>query len=333
MTTYTTTVKQRLRDDIRFIDDHLDSAREHMTAGNKAEAWSLLDGLLEYYDFKNHFPDIFVNEDEVVRFLDMYEALRAIDDIIEIDATGILAGGGPPEWRPNRTREQILERLLAFLARIEAWLGLGWFDPDGEIAESLRVLREKVEAFIIFFENFAGQPVWGPVIDVREAKKLLLRALSENLPFAEIYELLMTMDRDLTYLVFQFRLHLDRVTPEMVASLIAEIARKKHAILAIINATRADDASAPLPPPENENGPVQPPPGWDDLQPFPPSGYAFFGGSILPIQASRRTGENVGVNVVKAGNSRIIVAGLFGVVVGAIAASILFILFSSNCPH
>src|SRR5687767_3996171 len=76
MTTYTTELKQKLRDDIRFIDDQLDAARRHMANGNKAEAWSILDGLLEYYDFKNHFPDIFINENESMRFMYVRGAAR-----------------------------------------------------------------------------------------------------------------------------------------------------------------------------------------------------------------------------------------------------------------
>jgi hypothetical protein len=327
MTTYTNELKQKLRDDITFIDSQLDLARENMAKGDKAEAMSLLDGLLDYYDFKKHFPHIFVKEGEYLEFKNFYEALRTIDDIIEIDAIQILTGRPPLEWRPGFTRQEILRWLQGLLAQIDAWIKLDWFEGD-EIRESLRVLKKKIEAFIRFFENYAGGYLWGPVLDVQDAKKRLWRSLSENLPFAEIYDLLMTMDRDLRSLVFRFRLHIDELTPESVARTIAEIVQMKHAILAIINATRADDEI--LPPPEGEEPPRQPPPGWDDLQPFPPAGYAFFGGSIVPIQASRRTGESI--NVARAGNSRIIMAGLFGLAVGAIAASVLFILFSPNCP-
>jgi tetratricopeptide (TPR) repeat protein len=329
MTTYTNELKQKLRDDITFIDSQLDLAREHMAKGDKAEASSLLDGLLDYFDFKKHFPDIFITEDQYMRFQDMYEALRAIDDIIEIDA-GDVRTGYRREWRPGYTREEIMRRLRAFLDQIEAWLRLGWFDPDREIAESLRVLKEKIEAFTRYFEN-NDEFSWAPVHNVLDAKKRFWRALSENLPFAEIYELLMSMDRNLTYLVFRFRLHSDELTLEAVASTIEQIAQYKHSILAIINDTRADDEIL-RPPPGGEGPPWQPPPGWDDLQPYPPAGYAFFGGSIVPIQASRRTGECVGVDAATAGNSRVTMAGLFGLAVGVIAASILFILFSPNCP-
>jgi hypothetical protein len=62
MTTYTLKSKQILRDDITFIDQQLEFARTKMREGNKDEAWSTLDGLLDYYDFKKHFPDIFVLE-------------------------------------------------------------------------------------------------------------------------------------------------------------------------------------------------------------------------------------------------------------------------------
>jgi hypothetical protein len=330
MTTYTTELKQKLRDDIGFIDSQLDLAREKMAAGDKAEAWSLLDGLLGYFDFKKHFPDILINEDTYMRFQDMYEALRAIDDIIELDAVEILSGSAPYEWRPGYTRDEILQRLYTFLDQIEAWMKLGWFDPDGDIAESLRVLKEKVEAFIRFFQNRTNEFLWGPVIDVREAKKQLFRAFNEDLAFAEIYELLMAMDRNLTCLVFQFRLHLEELTLETVTRFIEGLAKDKHAILAIINATRADDEI--FLPPETEEPPRQPPPGWDDLRPFPPPGYGFFGGSLVPLQASRRTGVSLGVNVARAGNSRIIMAVLFGLIAGAITASILFVLFGANCP-
>src|SRR6185436_17666734 len=100
-----------------------------------------------------------------------------------------------------------------------------------------------------------GEFLFGPAIDVLAAKKLLWRALSDELPFAEIYELLMTMDRDLTHLVFRFRLHLKDVTPEEVEETIREIEAKKHAILAIINATRARNESTPVPqPPQPQPG-------------------------------------------------------------------------------
>lgn len=336
MTTYITATKQILRDDIRFIDDQLDSARDHMAAGDKAEAWSVLDGLLDYYDFKKHFPDIFVSGEESMRFLDMYEALRGVDDLIEIDAIQILVGQDPLEWRPGYSREEILRRIEAFLDLIETWLALDWFEGE-EILRSLEVLKDKVQAFIRFFQNYAGEFQWGPVIDVREAKKRLLRSLSEELPFAEIYELLMSMDRNLTYLVFRFRLHLDELTLDTVEGAINEIAEDKHAILAIINATRAEDENMPAQPPENEDAPAQPPPGWDDLQPFPPAGYAMFGTSIVPVYTSRRqthAGSNVGVDTGEPGNSRaILVSGLLGLVIGAVAASILAtLLFVANCP-
>lgn len=336
MTTYTGESKQILRDDIQHIDDQLDLARRHMAEGNKAEAWSTLDGLLNYYDFKKHFPDILVGEGEYMRFMDMYEALRAIDDIIEIDATQMLVEQSSLEWRPGYTREEILRRLEAFLNQIEAWLELRWFEGE-EILDSLQVLKEKVQAFIRFFQNYSDQPLWPPVIDVRDAKKRLLRSLSDELPFTEIYELLMTMDRNLTHLVFQFRLHLDEVTLETVERVINEIAEKKHAILAIIDATLAEDENVPVQPPENEGAPTQPPPGWDDLQPFPPAGYAMFGTSIVPIQISRRqhsAGRDVGIDIGRARNSRtIIVSGLIGFAIGAMAASTLVtLLFVDNCP-
>lgn len=333
MTTYTTATKQILRDDIRFIDDQLDLARRHMAKGDKAEAWSILDGLLDYYDFKKHFPDIFVGEGESMRFLDMYEALRAIDDIIEIDAIQLLVEEDPLEWRPGYSREEILRRLEAFLDQIETWLALDWFEGE-EILRSLEVLKEKIQAFIRFFQNYAGEPLWPPVIDVRDAKKRLLRSLSEELPFAEIYELLMSMDRNLTYLVFRFRLHLDELTLDDVEGAINEIAENKHAILAIINAARAEDENMPAQPPENEDAPTEPPPGWDDLQPFPPPGYAMIGTSIVPIHASRRHGRNAGIDIGEVGNSRtIMIAGLLGLVVGAVVASVLAaLLFIAKCP-
>lgn len=335
MTTYTATTKQILRDDIRFIDKQLDSARRHMAEGDKAEAWSILDGLLDYYDFKKHFPDILVNEDESLRFLDMYEALRGIDDLIEIDAVQMLSGREPLEWRPGYSREEILRRLEAFLDRIETWLALDWFE-GGEIIRSLEVLKEKIRAFIRFFQNDAGGYLWGPVIDVRNAKKRLLRSLSGELPFAEIYELLMTMDRNLTWLVFRFRLHLDELTPASVAEILAEIAARKHAILAIIDAARAEDESAPAQPPESGNAPAQPPPGWDDLQPFPPPGYGMLGAGIVPIPAlhrGNRVGRGAGINSGKAGNFRaLLISGLLGLVAGAVIAALLAAVFKGNCP-
>lgn len=335
MTSYTAESKQILRDDIRFIDDQLDSARRHMAEGDKAEAWSILDGLLDYYDFKKHFPDILVNEDESIRFLDMYEALREIDDIIEIDAIQVLVGEDPLEWRPGYSRDEILRRLEAFLDRIETWLALEWFEGE-EILRSLEVLKEKVQAFIRFFQNYAGGYLWGPVIDVRNAKKRLLRSLSDELPFAEIYELLMTMDRDLTWLVFRFRLHLEELTAESVAETLADIAARKHAILAIIDATRARDETVPVQPPSEDNDTLpQPPPGWDDLQPFPPPGYAMFGTSIVPVYVSRRQNlEDGGIGVGKPGNRRtVLVSGLLGFVVGAAAVSILVgLMFAVKCP-
>jgi hypothetical protein len=95
MTTYTLESKQILCDDIVFIDQQLTFARNKMAEGDKAEAWSTLDSLLDYYDFKKHFPDIFVNEGEAIRFVDMYKALRALDDITEIDAHDVLADSNP----------------------------------------------------------------------------------------------------------------------------------------------------------------------------------------------------------------------------------------------
>lgn len=336
MTTYTTATKRILRDDIRFIDDQLDSARNHMAEGDREEAWSVLDSLLDYYDFKKHFPDIFIGEDEFMRFLDMYEALRGIDDIIEIDAIGILVEQGALEWRPGYSREEILRRIEAFLEQIETWLELDWFE-GGEIIRSLEVLKEKIQAFIRFFQNYTDEPLWGPVIDVRDAKKRLLRSLSEGLPFAEIYELLMSMDRNLTYLVFQFRLHLDELTPDTVEGAIAEIAEDKHAILAIIDASRAEDENMPAQPPENEDAPAEPPPGWDDLQPFPPAGYAMFGASIVPIRTSRQrnhAGGDADTDIDKTGNTRTtVVAALLGLAVGAAAGSTIATLwFIANCP-
>lgn len=329
MTTYTTELKEKLRVDIRYIDGQLDLAREQMAKGDQAEAQAILDGLLDYFDFKKHFPDIFVNENESLRFQDMYEALRAIDDIIEIDA-GDVRAGRPREWRPGYTRDEILQRLYAFLDQIDAWLGLNWFEGE-EIRHSLEVLKQKVQAFIRYFEN-DSEFSWGPVTDVREAKKRLWRALSEGLPFAEVYEQLLSMDRSLTYLVFRFRLHLAELTLEAVEASIADIVRAKHAILAVINATRADDEILTQPPAE-ENGPRQPPPGWDDLQPFPPPGYTFFGGSIVPVYASRRPGMAGDAGSGKAGNSReSLVSGLIGFVIGAVAAWVVAMLLIADCP-
>lgn len=286
MTTYTLKSKQILRDDIVFIDQQLEFARNKMRGGNKAEAWSTLDGLLDYFDFKKHFPDILVKEGEFIRFQNMYEALRALDDLTEIDAMDVLTGRNP-DWRPDYTREDILHRLEEFLAQIEAWQALDWFEGD-EIQDSLEILKEKIQAFIRFFQNYAGEFMHGPAMDVLEAKKRLWRALSDALPYAEIYELLMTMDRDLLYLVFRFRLHLEDVGRGEVEGTIREIEAKKHAILAIINATRARDESAPAqPPPVDGGAPLQPPAGWDDLMPFPPAGYAFIGGGIVPMAPRR----------------------------------------------
>jgi hypothetical protein len=331
MTTfYTSVTKQILRDDIVFIDEQLTYARNKMAEGDKAEAWSTLDGLLGYYDFKKHFPDIFVNEGEYIRFLDMYDVLRDIDDIIEIDAIQILAGGNPLEWRPGYSREEILRRIEAFLDQIERWQALNWFEGD-EILDSLELLKEKIRAFIRFFQNYTDEYLFKQVIEIRDAKKRLWRLLSDNLPFAEIYEHLLTMDRDLTYLVFRFRLHLEDVTPDEVESVCNEIAEKKHAILAIINATRAGDEVAPL----------QPPPGWDDLQPFPPPGYALIGTSIVPIRASRRRNQGVtliagsmaAIDIGNAAKSReFMTLGLFGLVFGAIVVSVLGTLWViGNC--
>jgi hypothetical protein len=339
MTTYTLESKQILRDDITFIDQQLTLARNKMREGDKGEAWSVLDGLLDYYDFKRHFPDIMVNEGEVILFKDMYEALRAIDDIIEIDAIQILTGGNPYEWRPGYSREEILRRIEAFLRQIEIWLALNWFEGD-EIADSLELLKEKIEAFIRFFQNYNGGYLFGQVIDIRNAKKRLWRSLSDELPFAEIYELLLSMDRNLTFLVFRFRLHLEDVTLEQVESIIRGIEKDKHAILAIIDATRAENETAPLqPPPGDDSTPLQPPPGWDDLQPFPPAGYAFIGNSLLPIRASRRDGtvsviqSIAGAGSGKAAKTRIfLIAGLIGLVIGVVVASIVVSLLSgANC--
>jgi hypothetical protein len=331
MTTYTTELKEKLRVDIRYIDDQLDLARGHMARGEKAEAWAVLDGLNTYFDFKKHFPDILVNESESMRFMDLYEALRDIDDIIEIDATDALTGTGPREWRPGYTRDEILRRLRAFLEQIERWRQLDWFEGAG-ILDSLQVLKEKIEAFIDYFQNPAGGFRWGPVTDVREAKKRLWRSLSEGLPFAEVYEQLVSMDRNLTYLVFRFRLHLDELTPEAVEASIADIVRAKHAILAIIDAARAVD-EIPAQPPANENGPRQPPPGWDDLQPYPPAGYAFFGG-LVPVHASRRkklSGEGAGIDAGVTGNSGL-VRSLLAFALGAVAALVACLLFGARCP-
>lgn len=324
MTTfYTSRNKQILRDDITFIDQQLEIARRAMRAGNKGEAWSTLDGLLDYFDFKKHFPDILVKEGEYIRFQDMYEALRALDDITEIDALDVLRGDNP-DWRPDYTREEILRKLREFLAQIEAWQALDWFEGD-EIQDSLEKLKEKVQAYIEFFQTYNGGFIYGPAIDVLAAKKLLWRALSDDLPFAEIYGLLVTMDRNLLYLVFRFRLHLDDVTLEEVERFIRSLEEKKHAILAIINATRASDESAP------DGAPLQPPPGWDDLIPFPPTGYAFFGGGIVPI-ASRRRGFTVGGDTASGAKTRTLLAGLLGLALGAIAATIFItLLFSGNC--
>jgi hypothetical protein len=154
----------------------------------------------------------------------------------------------------------------------------------------LEILKEKIRVFIQFFQNFNVDDgiLFGPAIDVLAAKKRLWRALSELLPFAEIYELLMTMDRNLLYLVFRFRLHLADVTLKEVEQFISAIEEKKHAILAIINATRGSDETArPKPSPSEGGVPVEPPPGWDDLIPFPPTGYAFIGGSIMPTRGRR----------------------------------------------
>lgn len=321
MTTfYTSKNKQILRDDIVFIDQQLTLARNKMAEGNKAEAWSTLDGLLDYFDFKKHFPDILVKEGEYIRFVDMYETLRAIDDITEIDAIQILTGGNPLEWRPGHSRAEILRRLEAFLRQIEAWQALDWFEGE-EIHDSLEILKEQIKAYIQFIQNFNADDgiLFGPAVDVVAAKKRLWRALSDELPFAEIYELLMTMDRDLTALVFRFRLHLNDVTLEEMERTIREIEEKKHAILAIINAARARDESAtPQPPPSNGGTPVKPLPGWDDLIPFPPAGYAFFGGGIVPI-ASRQRASSVGGNATTMKTRGF----LWGLVIGAVIATIV----------
>ena len=67
---YTLATKQILKGDIRFIDGQLDLAlaRRKMAAGDKAEAWCILDSLLGYFDFKKHFPDIFVDANTSIRF-------------------------------------------------------------------------------------------------------------------------------------------------------------------------------------------------------------------------------------------------------------------------
>lgn len=320
MTTfYTLKNKQILRDDIVFIDQQLEIARTKMRAGNKAEAWSTLDGLLDYYDFKKHFPDILVKEDEYLRFVDMYEALRALDDITEIDAIQILIGRNPLEWRPGHSRAEILQRLEAFLRQIETWQALDWFEGAG-IQDSLEILKEKIKTFIQFIQNFNVDDgvLFGPAMDVLAAKKLLWRALSDALPFAEIYELLMTMDRDLTALVFRFRLHLEDVTLEEVERTIREIEEKKHAILAIINAARAEDESATPQPLPSDGTPVKPPPGWDDLIPFPPAGYAFFGGGIVTMTSRLRT-SSVGGNASTTKTRGF----LWGLVIGAVIAAIV----------
>jgi hypothetical protein len=327
MTTfYTNASKQILRDDITFIDQQLEYARARMRAGNKAEAWSTLDGLLGYYDFKKHFPDIWVKEGDYIRFVDMYETLRALDDITEIDALDVLRGDNP-DWRPDYTRAEILRRLREFLAQIEAWQALDWSAGE-EIVDGLEILKEKIQEYIRFFENYTNQFIFGPAIEVLAAKKLLWKALSEELPYAEIYELLMTMDRNLLYLVFRFRRHMDKVTVDEVEQFIKSIEEKKHAILAIINATRAQDETAPVqPPPVEEGGPLERPPGWDDLIPFPPAGYAFFGGSIVPM-ASRRGGLTAGGNTGKTTSMR---GFLLGLVLGAVIAAVVAALFMNNC--
>jgi hypothetical protein len=277
MTTfYTAAAKERLQADIVFIDEQLDYARDRMARGDKAEAWSTFDSLLGYFDFKKHFPDILIGDDEYMRFMDMYEALRNIDDIIEIDATGLLAGGAPNDWRPGHSRDDILRLMREFLDQIDRWKALDWFEGD-DILDAFDKLKGKIEDYIRFFENYDDQPFWGPVIDVRRAKKPLWRALSDDLPFWEIYEALLSMDRNLTYLVFKFRLHIDEVTLEMVESVVRELKERKHAISAIIRAARAPD-----------EGIQQPPPGWDDLQPYPPPGYAMVGPEFVPIASRRR---------------------------------------------
>jgi hypothetical protein len=329
MTTfYTSENKQILRDDITFIDQQLAHAREAMGKGNKDEAWSTLDGLLDYFDFKKHFPDILVKEGDYIRFVDMYEALRALDDITEIDALDVLAGRNP-DWRPNYTRAQIVRKLQEFLAQIEAWEALDWFEGE-EILDSLEILKQKIKDYIEFFQNFNGGFLFGPAIDVLNAKKRLWRALSDELPFAEIYELLMSMDRNLLFLVVRFRLHLANVTPDEVEQFISAIEAKKHAILAIINATRARDENAPVqPPPVEEGGPLEPPPGWDDLIPFPPAGYAFFGDGIVPIHYRQR-GFSIGDNTAS-GITASMRGFLLGLVAGAVIAAVVGAIFISNC--
>lgn len=331
MTTYTAATKQILRDDIVFIDQQLTLARNKMSEGDKAEAWSIFDSLLGYYDFKKHFPDIFVNGDESIRFRDFYEVLHDIDDIIEIDAIQMLTQGNALEWRPGHSRDEILHRLRAFLQQIERWKALGWFEGD-DIIDSLELLKEKVQAFIRFFQNYDGGYLFRQVIDVREAKKGLWRSLSETLPFAEIYTHLLTMDRDLLHRLFRFRLHLDDVTLEEVEQTIDEIVAKKHAILAIIDATHAEDESVPH----------EPPPGWDDLQPFPPPGYAMLGTGIVPVRASRRIKQTitvVGGNYVGVVNTGSIfnkrtgaILGVLGVIfVSVVAATVTILLFTNHC--
>lgn len=332
MTTYTLRTKEILRADIVFIDEQLEFARGKMAQGDKAEAWSTLDSLLGYFDFKKHFPDIFVNENDVIKFQDVYEALRGIDDIIEIDAIEMLSNGTALDWRPGYTRAQILQKLQEFLQQIDRWKALNWFEGE-EIDDALSKLKSKVDAFINFYQNYnKGDFLFREALSVYEAKKLLWRTLSDDLPFAEIYEQLLSMDRNLTYLVFKFRLHNDQVTKDMVNDITQHIEDSKHAILAIVDATKAEDEVIEE---ESENKPFQqPPPGWDDLQPFPPYGYAMLGAdSIVPLRVSRRRGS---IPVINKGNSDNTISinqlSLLGIVAGAAAlGAVGAMLFGGNC--
>lgn len=291
---YTLATKDILRADIRFIDEQLDFARKKMQAGDTAEAWSTLDSLLGYYDFKKHFPDIFVNENSTIRFMDMYEVFREIDNLIEVDAVAILGGDTPPPWRPQHQLDEIMTKLREFIRQLDQWKALNWFEGES-IIDAFNLLKKKIENFIRFAQNFNNQPVWGPVIDVRDAKKILLSELSDDLPFWEVYEKLISMDRNLRFLVFRFRAIPQRVTKELVESVIGEIEELKHSIRAIVNATRADDEEVPVPIPEPNDEFPQHPPGWDDLQPFPPHGYAMVGPELIQRDDRlRRAGRELG---------------------------------------
>ena len=137
------------------------------------------------------------------------------------------------------------------------------------------------------------------------------------------------MDRDLTYLVFKFRLHLDDVTQEMVDSSTRSIEEYKHAILAIINATRAEGESVPL----------EPPTGWDDLLPFPPPGWAMLGNYIVPIRSSRGQIASLlsaGTGVFNIGKTsrpiKVNIPGLIAIVVAtAVIAVVATLVIVTNC--